>query len=288
MSAGTPAQRSAEAGAGVSRADNLILRVLSALVLAPLAIAVALIGGWPFVAFWALAATGIVIEWHRMISAHREIRTLLAAIVALACAGAAVAGGYLGLATVLIIVGALIVAAIAHEGRRSWAAIGVLYGGAVLLGPTVLRSDGEFGFLALLFLFAVVWATDIFGYFGGRLVGGPRLWARISPKKTWAGAIGGAIGAVLAGCAVALASGLSNLLAVALLALLMSAVSQAGDLFESAVKRKFGVKDAGQVIPGHGGIMDRLDGFLAAAVAAALIGLLKGGFAGPARGFLVW
>jgi phosphatidate cytidylyltransferase len=110
----------------------------------------------------------------------------------------------------------------------------------------------------------------------------------ISPKKTWSGAIGGLVGGVVAGVAVAYASGIAKLGIVGVMALLLSVLAQAGDLFESAVKRRFGVKDAGGLIPGHGGLMDRLDGFVLAAFAAVLIGILHAGTSSPGRGLLVW
>ena len=130
--------------------------------------------------------------------------------------------------------------------------------------------------------------TDIFAYFAGRGVGGPLLWPAISPNKTWAGAVGGLAGGVAAGILVAYASGVSRPAVVGILALLLSVLAQGGDLLESAVKRRFGAKDAGNLIPGHGGVMDRLDGFLVAALAAALIGILHQGTMAPARGLLVW
>jgi phosphatidate cytidylyltransferase len=167
-------------------------------------------------------------------------------------------------------------------------AAGVLYAGAGLVAPVLLRADPEFGFAALILLFAVVWGTDIFGYFAGRAIGGPKLWPRVSPKKTWAGAIGGALAAVVAAMVIAAALGLANVRAIGIVALLLSIVSQAGDLMESAIKRRFGAKDAGHLIPGHGGLMDRLDGFVAAAFAAGALAILRGGFDAPARALLVW
>ncbi len=169
-----------------------------------------------------------------------------------------------------------------------WAAGGVAYAGATLLGPALLRRDSEWGLTALLFLFATVWITDIFAFFCGRAIGGVLLWPRVSPNKTWAGAIGGLAGGVAAGVAVAYASGIGKLGMAAVMALLLSVLAQAGDLFESAVKRRFGAKDASRLIPGHGGLMDRLDGFLVAAFAALLIGILRQGTGAPARGLLVW
>jgi phosphatidate cytidylyltransferase len=134
----------------------------------------------------------------------------------------------------------------------------------------------------------VVWSTDILGYFVGRAIGGPRLAPPVSPNKTWSGACGGALGAVVAGVAVVAAAGGVALMPAAAVALGLSVASQGGDLFESALKRRFGVKDAGHVIPGHGGLMDRLDGFIAASGVAALVGIMRGGLDAPARGFLLW
>jgi phosphatidate cytidylyltransferase len=180
--------------------------------------------------------------------------------------------------------------------RRIWGAAGIPYAGVVVVAPVALRRDDELGLAAILFLFAVVWATDILGYFIGRALGGPKLAPQISPKKTWSGACGGALGALAAGVAVVQVivvpavpvAGRAALIAAACIALALSIVAQAGDLFESGVKRRFGVKDASHVIPGHGGLMDRLDGFLAAAAVAALIGLVRGGPDASARGLLLW
>jgi len=158
----------------------------------------------------------------------------------------------------------------------------------VLLAPAALHRDQEFGVVAILFLFAVVWATDILGYFIGRAIGGPKLAPRISPNKTWSGACGGALGALAAGVAVVYVGTNAALLPAACTALLLSTVSQAAALFESAVKRRFGVKDASHMIPGHGGLMDRLDGFIVAAGMAALVGLIRGGPDASARGLLLW
>ena len=133
-----------------------------------------------------------------------------------------------------------------------------------------------------------MWATDIAAYFAGRAVGGPKLWPAVSPKKTWSGAIGGTLGGVAAGLLVAKLFGLAVSPMLVLVAIGLSVVAQAGDLLESAVKRHFGAKDASQLIPGHGGLMDRLDGFLTAAAAAVMVGLIRGGLEGPARGLLVW
>ena len=162
------------------------------------------------------------------------------------------------------------------------------YAGLMFAAPVLLRGDAEFGLIAILLLFAIVWGTDILGYFAGRAFGGPKLWPAVSPKKTWSGAIAGTFGAMVVAVLVATLFGSFNQPAIALIALLLSVVAQLGDLLESWVKRQFGAKDASHLIPGHGGVMDRLDGFWAAALLGCLIGLARGGFDAPASGLLVW
>jgi phosphatidate cytidylyltransferase len=262
--------------------------VISAVVLAPLAIGAAYVGGWPFVLFCALAAVGIWYEWAAL-SAGPGARTVMAiGAGALVAATGFILASWIAVAVACLGVGALAVAALAPSNDRAWIALGVLYAGAMLVAPVVLRGDPHDGFLAIVFLFAVVWATDIVAYFAGRAVGGPKLAPRVSPNKTWAGALGGACGAVIAAATVAAAAKPGHGTALVLVGLGLSVASQAGDLFESAVKRRYGAKNAGQLIPGHGGLMDRLDGFIAAALVAAILGLARGGADAPARGLLVW
>jgi phosphatidate cytidylyltransferase len=164
----------------------------------------------------------------------------------------------------------------------------MLYAGSLSAGVILLRADPAWGLSAIVLLFAVVWSTDIGAYFGGRLIGGPKLWPRVSPKKTWSGALVGTAAAVLGGLAVASLTGVGRLLPIALICVLLSAGSQLGDLLESAIKRHFGAKDSGHLIPGHGGLMDRLDGFIIAVVIAAAIGCARGGLEAPARGLMIW
>jgi phosphatidate cytidylyltransferase len=228
--------------------SNLLLRVISAAVLAPLALGVTWLGGVTFVVFWTVAASIVLWEWSML--ARNRPHTLPA--------------------------------------FAGWMVCGLLYAGILLLAPILLRRDAAYGLTAILFLFAIVWATDIAAYFAGRAIGGPKLWAAVSPKKTWSGAVGGTIGGIVAGLVLIKLAGLVVAPMLVLLAFGLSVASQAGDLLESAIKRHFGAKDASQLIPGHGGLMDRLDGFLTAAAAAVMVGLLRGGLEGPARGLLVW
>ena len=272
----------------VPRGGELALRVCSALVLAPLAIGTAYLGHWPFAVVWGVAAVGVLWEWTSLVAGadRRFVLTTGAASVALAFA--LVVGGLFLAAVIVLAIGTLAAASLAPAERRAWVAGGVPYAGALGVAPLVLRSDGEEGFLAVIFLFAVVWTTDIFAYFIGRAAGGPRLMPHVSPNKTWSGALGGAAAAAVVAVALAAAAGLSGLCAIVVLAIVLSVFAQAGDLFESFLKRRFGAKDSSHLIPGHGGLMDRLDGFVTASVAAALIGLARGGFEAPGRGLLVW
>jgi phosphatidate cytidylyltransferase len=300
----TPHERDTGAGVtvgtDVSRRRNFWLRVASATVLTPIAIACAYIGGWPFLLACAMAACAILWEWTAL-TAGGASRVLVPGLAALWAATGLVGGADDRAAIGAIFVGAILAGGIVTSRPRgfpsskasdfttaAWAAGGVIYAGIALLGPALLRGDPEWGFAAILFLFATVWATDIFAYGFGRAIGGPLLWPSVSPNKTWAGAIGGTAGGVAAGIAVAYASGVTRLGVAGILALILSIVAQGGDLFESAVKRRFGAKDAGGLIPGHGGVMDRLDGFLVAALAAVAIGIARQGLAAPARGLLAW
>jgi phosphatidate cytidylyltransferase len=285
-----PASGSSEAGSAASApSNNLLLRCLSAAVLAPLAVVVAFLGDWPFALFWGIAAIAVLWEWVTLV-AGRGHRLMLSS-----CASAIAVAALIGwrhrptTAILLVGLGALAATIFAPRERRFWITAGIGYAGCLLLAPMLLRADPAYGLSALLLLFAVVWSTDICAYFAGRAIGGPKLAPAISPKKTWSGAIAGALGAVL------VAVGLTGFArppldkgTIAIVALLLSVMAQLGDLLESWLKRRFGAKDASHLIPGHGGVMDRLDGFWAAALAGCLVGLLRGGFDSAARGLLVW
>jgi phosphatidate cytidylyltransferase len=267
---------------------NLVLRILSALVLAPLAVVVAWLGDWPFAIFWGLAAIAVLWEWITLVAGPRYPLMLSSCASAIAVA-ALVAWRHRPIAAILLIgLGAIASTIFAPRERRFWITAGIGYAGSLLLAPMLLRADATYGFSALLLLFAIVWSTDIFAYFAGRAIGGPRLAPRISPKKTWSGAIAGLLGAMIVAVAVAGWLGSLDMGTIAIVALLLSIMAQLGDLFESWVKRRFGAKDASHLIPGHGGVMDRLDGFWAAALAGCVVGLARGGFDNAARGLLVW
>jgi phosphatidate cytidylyltransferase len=270
------------------RGNNLLLRVVSALVMVPLALAAAHYGGLIFLAFWTVASLIVLWEWDAMVCAHDKNPVFTISSIAIVGTSLLWAIERPVPALILISLGALGVATLASKIRRPWCVAGLVYCGGLLLAPVVLRADPVFGFFAILFLFAVVWSTDIGAYIAGRAVGGPKLMPRISPNKTWSGATGGLVAGVGSGVSVALFAGIENLVAIGLTAFVLSIASQVGDLLESAIKRQFNVKDASWIIPGHGGLMDRLDGFVVASIVAVLIGLAHGGIATPGRGLLDW
>jgi phosphatidate cytidylyltransferase len=276
----------APAAIATSGARNLITRIVAAAVLAPAAIGLAYIGGWPWAVLVTLAVIGLYVEWLGIVGEARRLPSVVTGVVALAVAGIAAGLGRLELALIVLPLGLVAVAALTPE-RRIWAAAGLAYAGGAEQASILLRSDPVMGWTALMLVFLVVWVTDIGGYFAGRGIGGPKLWPRVSPNKTWAGAVGG-FAASLAVAGTYAAFGLGKTLPLLLIGAVLSVVSQLGDLFESAVKRRFGVKDSSHVIPGHGGLLDRLDGFVAAVVLAAIFGLLRAGVDGAGRGLMVW
>jgi len=265
--------------------QNLLMRVIAALVLAPSAIAIAYAGGWFWLGLVTLAAIGLYVEWLTIVGA-RTPRVMAAGIVTLFGAAVWLGIGRIGATYVIVALG-VIVAALLSPHRRGWAALGGCYAFAALIASVAVRLDQVWGFTALMFVLLIVWVTDIGGYFAGRGLGGPKLWPRVSPKKTWAGAIGGFVASLCVAAGFA-AFGLGRTGPLVLLGAVLSVASQLGDLFESAVKRRFGVKDSSHIIPGHGGLLDRLDGFVAAVVLAAIFGFLRGGADGVGRGLVVW
>ncbi len=269
-----------------SGSRNLLMRVAVAAVLIPLAVAIAYVGGWLWTALVTAVAIGLFVEWLAVVGLTGTMALAIRGGVALAVGGICFAAGRIDAALIVLAIGLVSVLSTAPE-RRGWAAAGFCYAAAAEIASVLLRLDPVTGFAALMFVLVIVWVTDSGGYFAGRGIGGPKLWPRVSPKKTWAGAVGGLVAslAVAVGFAALDLGKTGHLL---LSAAVLSVASQLGDLFESAVKRRFGVKDSSHIIPGHGGLLDRLDGFVAAVVLAALFGFLRGGADGVGRGLMVW
>jgi phosphatidate cytidylyltransferase len=220
-------------------------------------------------------AVGLVMAWewsHVVRGAGADLAFgVHAASTAAATLLAAFGFAALGLAAVLA--GALIVFTLQLGDKPLISAAGAVYTGVPAIALLWLRSDAVWGFWAVLFIFAVVVATDVAAFFCGRTLGGAKLAPSISPNKTWSGLIGGVAAAAAAAAAFTVPTG-SDWTALAAIGAVLGTVSQMGDLAESALKRSFGVKDASNLIPGHGGFMDRADGIVAAAVAAAVFALI--------------
>jgi len=283
-----PAEAASAAAATPPRRSRreLWLRVASGVVMAAGVVAALVYGGWAFAALWLAAGIVGFGEW--IVMSRVEPREVLIALGAatLAALVLALRQGAPALACFAVLaLGAAACATVARTGAGRWRAlVGLLCAGIIAWVPTTLREDATLAFLGPVWMFAVVWATDITAYFAGRRIGGPKLMRRVSPNKTWSGALGGLIGAVAAGTLVAVGADLmglslprgASLPAVAGASALASVLSQGGDLFESWLKRRHGVKDSSHIIPGHGGVMDRLDGFFAVAVLAGLYLILRG------------
>ena len=262
-------------------------RVASAAVLVAMATATAYYGGAVFAGFWLLVACAVVWEWQGLIGGERRLARdalgwlAVATAVALIHSHAPAAG--------LVVIGLLCatVGLLAGPDRRIWAASGVLYAAALVLSVDLLRHSDDKGAIAIAWLFAIVWGADVFAYFGGRLIGGPKLWPRVSAGKTWSGAAVGALSGAALGALVAHLFAGASVAPMFLVSLAAVILSQLGDLFESAVKRRFDVKDSSRLIPGHGGVMDRVDGFIFAAVFAAAVGALRDP-SSAASGLFLW
>ncbi|MCC5996552.1 MAG: phosphatidate cytidylyltransferase [Oceanicaulis sp.] len=243
-------------------------RVLSALVLAPLVIVLVWAGGTPFSIFVAAFAAAMAWEWVRM--SDREAPPRAFAIATGTAVGAALLAGQTEpLWTLAWIAGGAVFAGLdrRRRGRALEAVIGVAYvaGAAAML--ISLRDGEQGGLIAVLFLLAVVWSADIFAYLAGSWIGGPKLLPAASPNKTWAGLAAGLVFGVAAGAGVAQLLGFDPVYA-AMVAAPTALAAVLGDLVMSLAKRRFGVKDAGTLIPGHGGVLDRVDALMMAVLFA--------------------
>ena len=251
--------------AGNGKWSDFGIRLASALILAPIALAALWRGGLFWEALVGVAMVGLAGEWTRLAGLRRWNIVIFVAVL-FSWLLAILFGWIAGLAALLLFTAVT-------SWRFGWfAAFGIPYIGIGGFSLLWLRRQPGVGLLDALFLVAVIWATDIGAYLAGRLLGGAKLAPRISPGKTWSGSIGGFAAGALMGAL--LAGGFHGIdLAALPAACLISVFAQAGDLLESAIKRKLGVKDSGRTIPGHGGLFDRLDGFLAAAPVAAILAL---------------
>lgn len=247
------------------RREMFWARLASGVVLSLFALGATFVGGWPFNIIIALAGVLMAYEWDRLCGgpALGPFGTMHAAFIFLAVV--LTGSGRVGPALLAVVVGAVVTAVLARgRGRDArWVAGGLVYIAVPVVATVWLRGQEDWGRLAVLGLFFVIWATDTGAYFTGRTIGGPRLAPSISPGKTWSGLWGGIASATLMALIVGQLADLQPLWLVGLAGALLSLVGQIGDLGKSKVKRHFQVKDSGSLIPGHGGIIDRLDSTLA-------------------------
>lgn len=270
-----------------SQKPEVGLRVASALVLAAIALGAAIASPWTFALLVVVSSVIVAWEWGRVVRSKSFDGITMIESVGVAALVILLTLGQPDLALIAL---AASVAAIGFVGVASdalgWSIAGLAYAALPAWALVWLRSDQAFGAIAVLYLFAIAWTTDTASYAAGRLIGGPKLAPRISPHKTWSGFIIGALAPALVGYAFALTLGDTRPLRLAAVSVVLALACQAGDLLESAVKRRFGAKDMSQLIPGHGGLLDRIDGLLAAALLASLIALRDP--ASPGRALLIW
>jgi phosphatidate cytidylyltransferase len=262
---------------------DLVPRIASSVVL----IAIAVIAAWSGGLVAAIVVSAIVAAVHAEWLGVTEgavgpaLVFTVAVVVSLLAFGLDYPSGALAIAVVAVVAAAVV-------GPRPWRPLGVFYALVLGLSLLVLRDSADYGVVAIVVVVGVVAATDIGAFVAGRAIGGPKLWPAVSPKKTWAGAIGGLTAGIAAGVVAAALLGLEIGVGFVLVVILLSITSQCGDLFESHVKRRFGAKDSGRLVPGHGGMMDRVDGLVFASAVAVLIGIGHSGLGNPAQGLVVW
>lgn len=260
--------------------SGMRLRVLSAIVLAAPALLTVYVGPPAFDIVFGLVALIMVLEWDRLCGAMRRdaatwvLGAAILVAVVLSLLGrhsAALWSTPAGFAALYLVARGI--------GRKAplLEACGALYIGIPVVALLWLRHDPLYGMVTIFWLLAVVWATDTGALFAGRAIGGPKLAPTISPNKTWSGFFGGLVAAVTVSLIAALWYGAAALLPIILAGAVLSLVSQLGDLLESRVKRYLHVKDSGSIIPGHGGLFDRVDGLLAAAPVLAAVYVVIGG-----------
>lgn len=281
--------RNRRSGGPASKSDGeLAQRTGSALLLAALAGLLTYSGVWPFTLMIAAGSAILAWEWGRLVRGARMDAAFYvhAAAVIAACISAGADAAWLAMP--VLGAGALLAAIVTKvPGARAWSALGVLYLGLPGVLLVFFRSDAAFGIAAIFFLFLVVWSADTAAYFTGRAIGGPKLAPKISPGKTWSGLAGGLTVPTLLAYGFAVWLGDTRALALALLGAGLAFASQIGDLAESAIKRKFQVKDTGQLLPGHGGLFDRVDGLIGAVLVAGGIAAARN-LSDPGEALLMW
>ncbi len=271
--------------------SELALRIKSALILVALSIALTYASAQTFAALILVFVILMSWEWGRVVRGRGSDMIFAVQIAAIVAACILTLKNYPASA-IGIIMGATLASFWIHKkaGLASdpwWSAAGVYYAGFPAMALIGIRQDPDYGFYAILYLFLVVWSADTGAFFTGRLIGGPKLAPSISPNKTWSGLIGGAVAAGCAGGIFAVWLGRTSVPILAGLSVILAIIAQGGDLGESFIKRAFGVKNSSGLIPGHGGVLDRLDGLVFAAIGAGLVAVMVDPLK-PGRALLIW
>jgi phosphatidate cytidylyltransferase len=267
--------------------SDLVPRLISALVLIALTVAALFVGSYFFAAVVGAVFAGAYREWETMVSRAPLTPTGMVLIGLVALSGL-VFPLFGALGSLLVIAAACVIAIVARGEGMWWRVLGLLIYGAIIIAALAMRGDTIAGVWAGVFLGTVVWMTDSAAFFTGRQIGGEKLAPDISPGKTWSGALGGLALGTGAGLLVWILATDSPWWIGLVLSAAISVLGQLGDLSESAVKRHFLVKDSGDIIPGHGGLMDRLDSLTFGVLLVLLIGTLHLGFGSVAEGLLYW
>jgi len=250
--------------------SDFVLRLASGGAMGVVAAACMLSGPLPFAVLVVVVAVLLSWEWGRLVHGREADLVIAVHVGAAGVAAVLAAAGFVGLGLLTLPIGAILALLLSLGSNSLFSGLGVFYAGLPAVALIWLRSDTDLGLTAVAFLILVVIVSDTAGFLAGRLLGGPRLWPRVSPNKTWAGFIGALVASSIAGALFSFAVAHGSAVRLATAGALLSMVAQAGDLAESAIKRRFGAKDASNLIPGHGGVMDRVDGLVAAATAVGL------------------
>jgi phosphatidate cytidylyltransferase len=258
---------------GARLGEDFGTRLLSGLVMGAVA---ALFTWWGVTPFSILVVLGALIvswEWGRLVHGREADLVIAVHVVAAGASAVLAAVGQVGLALLALPIGAILATVLSIGRNSAFSALGVFYAGLPAIALIWLRSDPKLGLLAVVYLVVIVIAADTAAFLAGRLLGGPRLWPSVSPNKTWAGLIGALIAGSVVGALFWFVVPGGSAVWLGAAGALLALVAQGGDLVESALKRRFGAKDASSLIPGHGGVMDRVDGLVAAASVVLLVAL---------------
>jgi phosphatidate cytidylyltransferase len=253
---------------------DFAVRLLSGLAMTAVVALFTFSGPTAFAVLTVAVTLVVTWEWTRLVHGPEAGLLMVVQLGAVAAAGLLAASISPGLGLLALCIGAILALLLSLDRNSLLAALGVFYAGLPAVSLIWLRSDYPFGLRAVIFLILIVATADTAAFLAGRLLQGPLLWPRVSPKKTWSGLLGALVASAVVGALFWVVVPGGSPLRLAAAGALLAAVAQAGDLAESALKRRFGAKDTGALLPGHGGVMDRVDGLVAAAASVGLAAIV--------------